>query len=137
MPRTEEAEKVKQKDTNRTVIISQGGNIIAIMNQLEAAKNEIDKVKNATRESAVRYANYRKAVLKGSKNLVSQVDSVADVYTWTVLALKQAKVIRKINMCLRAKNKAMKKRIEDLEAQLGQWKKVADLKTQLDQLADK
>ena len=40
-------------------------------------------------------------------------------------------------MRLRAENKAMKKRIEDLEAQLGQWKKVEDLKAQLDQLADK
>lgn len=88
LSRTEEAEKIKQKDKNRTVIISQGGNIIAIKNQLDAAKNVISKVKSATRESAVRYANYRKAVLGGSKNLVSQVDSVADVYTWTVPALK-------------------------------------------------
>ena len=104
---------------------------------LKTAKHEIDKLKNTTRESAVRYANYRKAVLKGSENLVNQVDSVADVYTWTVPTIKEAKFIRKINMRLRAENKAMKKRIEDLEAQLGQWKKVADLKTQLDQLADK
>lgn len=71
LSRTEEAEKIKQKDKNRTVIISQGGNIIAIKSQLEAAKNVIAKVKSATRESAVRYANYRKAVLRGSKNLVS------------------------------------------------------------------
>lgn len=69
LPRTEEAEKIKQKDTSRTVIISQGGNIIAIRNQLEAAKHEIAKVKKATRDSAVRYANYRKAVWKESETL--------------------------------------------------------------------
>ena len=120
LPRTEEAEKIKQKDTKRTVIISQGGTIIAIRNQLEAAKHEISQVKNATRESAVRYANYRKAVLKGSENLVNQVDSVADVYTWTVPAIKEAKLLRKINMHLRAENKAMRKKVEDLKAQLGQ-----------------
>ena len=137
LSRTEEAEKIKQKYTNRTVIISQGGNIIAIKNQLEAAKHEIVKVKNATRESAVRYANYRKAVLKGSENLVNQVDSVADVYTWTVPAIKEAKLLRKINMHLRAENKTMRKKVADLKAQLGQWKKVEDLKAQLDQLADK
>ena len=120
MSRTKEAEKIKQKDTSRKFIISQGGNIVAIRNQLEAARNEIAKVKNATRESAVRYANYRKAVLKGSENLVNQVDSVADVYTWTVPAIKEAKFIRKINMHLRAENKAMRKKVEDLKAQLDQ-----------------
>lgn len=57
-------------------------------------------------------------MLKGSKNLVGQVDSVADVYTWTVPALKQAKVIKKTNMHLRAENKAMKKEVADLKAQL-------------------
>ena len=80
MSRTEEAERIKQKDTNRTVIISQGGNIIAIKNQLEVAKHEITKVRNAARESAVRYANYRKAVLKGSENLINQVDSVMSIH---------------------------------------------------------
>jgi len=59
-------------------------------------------------------------VLKGSKNLVSQVDSVADVYTCTVPALKHAKLISKMNMSLRAENKALKKEIADLKTQLGQ-----------------
>lgn len=118
LPRTEEAEEIKKKGSNRKVIISQGGNIIAIKDQLEATEIEIDKMKSATREVAVRYANYRKAVLKGSKNLVGQVDSVADVYTWTVPALKQAKVIKKTNMHLRAENKAMRKEVAELKAQL-------------------
>lgn len=48
------------------------------------------------------------------------MDSVADVYTWTVPALKQAKSIRKINMHLRAENKALRKEVADLKAQLGQ-----------------
>lgn len=88
LPRTEEAEEIKKKGSNKKVIISQGGNIIAIKDQLEETEIEIAKMKSATREVAVRYANYRRAVLKGSKNLVGQVDSVADVYTWTVPALK-------------------------------------------------
>ena len=86
---------------------------------METAKDEIAKAKNVTRELAVRYANYRRAVLKGSKNLVGQVDSVADVYTWTVPALKQAKLIRKMNMRLRAENKALRREVADLKAQLG------------------
>ena len=46
------------------------------------------------------------------------MDSVADVYTWTVPALKQAKVIKKTNMHLRAENKAMRKEVVELKAQL-------------------
>jgi hypothetical protein len=45
---------------------------------------------------------------------------VADVYTWTVPALKQAKLIRKMNMTLRAENKALKKEVANLKMQLGQ-----------------
>jgi len=115
---TEEA--VKHKDKNRKVIITQGGNIIAIKNQAETVEDEIAKAENVTRELAVRYANYRRAVLKGSKNLVGQVDSVADVYTWIVPALKQAKLIIKMNISLRAENKALKKEVADLKIQLGQ-----------------
>ena len=118
MPRTEVIEElskteeaVKHKNKNRKVIITQGGNIIAIKNQAGTAEDEVAKAKNVTRERAVRYANYRRAVLKGSKNLMGQVDSVADVYTWTVPALKQAKLIRKMNMSLRAENKALKKEV--------------------------
>ena len=124
MSKTEEA--VKHKDKNRKVIITQGGNVVAIKNQAGTAEDEaatedvIAKAKNVTRERAVRYASYRRAVLKGSKNLVGQVDSVVDVYTWTVPALKQAKLIRKMNMSLRAENKALKKEVADLKIQLGQ-----------------
>ena len=80
-------EAVKQKDKNRKVVITQGGNVVAIKNQVETAEDEvvteevIAKAKNVTRERAVRYANYRRAVLRGSKNLVDQGGSVADVYT--------------------------------------------------------
>ena len=125
---TKIVEAVKHKDKNRKVIITQGGNLIAIKNQVEttiknqvgAAKEETVKTKNVIKEHAVRYANYRRAVLKGSRSLVSHVDSVAGVYTWTVRALKQAKHIRKMNMTLRAKNKALKKEIANLKTQLGQ-----------------
>ena len=126
MPRTEvievlskTVEAVKHKDKNRKVIITQGGNVIAIKNQAGTTKDEIAKAKNVIRECAVRYANYRRAVLKGSKNLVGQVDSVADVYTWTVPALKQAKLIKKMNMRLRAENKALRREVADLKAHLG------------------
>ena len=77
------------------------------------------QVKNVTKERAVRYANYRRAVLKGRKILVCQVDSVSDVYSWTVPALKQAKLIRKLNMSLRSENKALKKEVTSLKKQLG------------------
>ena len=62
LPRTEETGKVRQKDTSRTVITSQGDNIAAIKSQLEAAKHEIAKLKKAARDYAVVYENYRKAV---------------------------------------------------------------------------
>jgi len=119
-------EAVKHKDKNRKVIITQGGNVVAIKNQAGTAEDEaatedvIAKAKNVTRERAVRYANYRRAVLRGSKNLVDQGGSVADVYTWTVPALKQAKLISKVNMSLRAENKALKKKIAVLKTQPGQ-----------------
>ena len=50
MPRTEEAEEIKKKGSNRKVIISQGGNIIAIKDQLEATESEIAKMKSARAE---------------------------------------------------------------------------------------
>lgn len=117
---TKTVEAVKHKDKNRKVIITQGGNLIAIKNQVGAAKEEIVKAKNVIKERAVRYTNYRKVVLKGSRSLVSHVDSVVDVYTWTVPALKQAKHVRKMNMTLRAENKTLKKEIANLKTQLGQ-----------------
>ena len=127
MPRTEvievltkTVEAVKHKDKNRKFIITQGGNVITIKNQVGAAKEEIVKTKNVIKERVVRYANYRKAVLKGSRSLGSHEDSVADVYTWMVPALKQAKHIRKMNMTLRAENKALKKEIANFKTQLGQ-----------------
>jgi hypothetical protein len=125
---TKTVEAVKHKDKNKKVIITQGGNVIAIKSQVKTAikdqvgatKEEIVKAKNVIKERAVRYANYKRAVLKGSKNLVGQTDSVADVYTWTVPALKQAKLLRKMNLTLRAKNKALKKEISNLKMRLGQ-----------------
>jgi len=123
---------VKNKSRNKKVIITIGGNVVAIKNQAGIVDDEIAsddkvvpddkaaKVKNVARERAVKYANYRKAVLRGSKNLISQVDSVADVYTWTVPALKQAKYINKINMSLRVENRALKKEVAELKMQLGQ-----------------
>ena len=126
MPRTEvievltkTVEAAKRKDKNKKVIITQGGNVIAIKNQAGATKEEVAQVKNVTKERAVRYANYRRAVLKGSKSLVGQVDSVSDVYSWMVPALKQAKLIRKLNMSLRSENKALKKEVTSLKKQLG------------------
>jgi hypothetical protein len=126
MPRTEvievltkTVEAAKRKDKNKKVIITQGGNVIAIKNQAGATKEEVAQVKNVTKECAVRYANYRRAALKGSKSLVGQVDSVSDVYSWTVQALKQDKLIRKLNMSLRSENKALKKEVTSLKKQLG------------------
>ena len=124
LPRTEETGKVSLKDTSRTVITSQGDNIATIKSQLEAVKYEIAKLKKDARKHAVIYAKYRKALWKGSETLENQSNSVVDghsqFHTWTVPAIREARYIRRINMQLRARNKAMKKQIEDLKAQLGQ-----------------
>jgi hypothetical protein len=40
-------------------------------------------------------------------------------HLWTVPALKQAKIMRKLNMSLRAENKALKKEVSSLKKKLG------------------
>ena len=52
--------------------------------------------------------------------LNSMVDGHAQFHTWTVPTIKEARYIRRINMQLRAGNRAMRKQIEDLKTQLSQ-----------------
>lgn len=79
-------------------------------------------MKQAVRKHADVYTNYRKALWKGTETFQNQLNSVVDghaqFHTWTVPAIKEAQFIRKINMQLRAENKALKKKIEDLKVQL-------------------
>ena len=81
-------------------------------------------MKKAARRHAVIQAKYYKTLWEGNATVEAQVNSVVDghsqFHTWTVPAIKEAKYIRRINMQLRAGNKAMKKQIEDLKAQLSQ-----------------
>ena len=56
--------------------------------------------------------------MKGSKSFATQVDAVAEVYTWTVSAIKQAKHVRKMNMSLRSKNKKLKEEVISLKEKL-------------------
>ena len=49
---------------------------------------------------------------------MGQTESVADVYTWTIPEIKEAQILRKINLHLRAENKAMREKVKDLKAQL-------------------
>ena len=77
------------------------------------------QIKNVSKERAVRYTNYRKAVLKGSTSLMGQTESVSDAYLWTVPALKQAKTMKQLNTSLRAENKALKKEVSSLKKKLG------------------
>ena len=92
--------------------------------QLESAKHEIAKLKKAARRHAVIQANYYKTLWEGNAAVEAQVNSVVDghsqFHTWTIPAIKEAKYIRRINMQLRAGNKAMRKQIEELKAQLSQ-----------------
>lgn len=50
LPRTEETEKVRQKDTNRTIITSQGDYIAAMKSQIEVAEDEINQLSKAARD---------------------------------------------------------------------------------------
>ena len=81
-------------------------------------------MKKAARKHAVIHAKYYKALWKGNETLEARLNSVVDghsqFHTWTVPTIKEAKYIRRINMQLRDGNKAMKKQIEDLKAQLSQ-----------------
>ena len=93
---------------------------------MESAKYEIAKLKKAARKHAAIHAKYYKTLWEGNAAVEAQLNSVVDghsqFHTWTVRAIKEAKYIRRINMQLRARNKAMKKQIEDLKAQLSQLK---------------
>lgn len=46
------------------------------------------------------------------------VSSENQYFTWTVLAIKEARFVRKVNVHLRARNKGLKRKIENLEIQL-------------------
>ena len=122
MPRTEETGEEIQKDTGKTTIASQEGNIAAIQRQLESAKYEIAKLKKAARKHAAIHAKYYKTLWEGNEAVKAQFNSVVDgheqFHTWIVPAIKEARYIRRINMQLRAGNRAMRKQIEDLKTQL-------------------
>ena len=70
----------RSKDKSNRVIISQGGNVIAIKQQAGTTQEEVPQIKNVSKERAVRYANYKKAVIKGRTSLMSQTYSVSDAY---------------------------------------------------------
>ena len=79
MPRTEVIDifsktvrSSQNKDKNKKVIITQRGNVIAIKKKAGATKEEIPQSQNVFKESAVRYANYKRAVMKGSTSSMSQ-----------------------------------------------------------------
>jgi hypothetical protein len=130
VPRTEVLEvftgivqATKSKNKDNKVIISQSGNVIAIKKQAGATKEEIPQIKNVSKERAVRYTNYKKAVMKGRTSLISQADSVSDAYVWTVPALKQAKIMKQMNTSLRAENKMLKEEVSSLKGKLGKLAK--------------
>ena len=124
MPRTEALEifsemvqAAKNKSKDKKVVISQSGNVIAIKKQAGVSK-EIPQVSNVFKEKAVRYTNYRKAVMKGKARMISQASSVSDAYVWTVPALKQAKTMKQVNVSLKAENKKLKKEVISLREKL-------------------
>ena len=49
------------------------------------------------------------------------IDSRAQFFIWTLPAINEAKFIRMVNIKLRANNRRLEKRIEDLEIQLNQF----------------
>ena len=85
-----------------------------------------EKVWALSQELFFRQNNSFVAVMKGSKSFASQVDAVAEVYTWTVSAIKQSKHVRKMNMSLRSENKMLKEEVSSLKGKLGKlanWSK--------------
>lgn len=91
--------------------------------RLESANLEIARLSKDTRRHAIIQANYyRIKTLWEEKETLEVVDCDTQFPTWTVPEIKEAKFIRMINMQLRARNKIMKKQIEDLKAQLIQLK---------------
>ena len=82
-----------------------------------------EKLWTLSQELFFRHNNSFVAVMKGSKSFASQVDAVAEVYTWTVSAIKQAKHVRKMNMSLRSENKMLKEEVSSLKGKLGKLAK--------------
>jgi len=124
LPRTEETGEETQKDSGKIVITAKENNIVALKSQLESAKYEIAKLKKAARKHATIHAKYYRAFWEENEAVKAQLNSVVDghaqFHTWTVPAIKEARYIRRINMQLRAGNRAMRKQIEDLKTQLSQ-----------------
>lgn len=89
--------------------------------KLGLANLEIDRLKKAARKFAVKEAYFNQMQARWEDQtfkILEVVDCNVQFLTWTILAIKEAQFIRKVNKNLRSGIKVMKKQIEDLRIQL-------------------
>lgn len=87
---------------------------------------EIARLQKASRKHAVKeaYFNQMQAQWEDKTFQISEVvDCNVQFLSWIVPAIKEAQFIRKANIKLRARNRVMKKQIEELKLQLRQREK--------------
>jgi len=89
--------------------------------RVEASNNEIAKLRVKEREHAAKKKNFKRMKALSETERVPKTEIVSSeqqYFNWIVPATKEAKFVRKINIQLRATNKGLKRKIEDLEIQL-------------------
>lgn len=95
---------------------------------LMAANNEIAKIRVREREHAAERTSFKRMKALWEAEKVSKpeiVSSETQNFTWTILAIKEAKFLRKINAQLRTTNKGFKRQIEDIEIKLTKYGKAS------------
>jgi len=91
--------------------------------KLKLANIEISKLRKTSRKHAIKEPYFNKMEALWEDKIVSipeLVSCLAQYFTWTVHAIKEARYIRKVNAKLRAGIRIMKSQIEDLKIQLNQ-----------------
>lgn len=96
-------------------------NYEAMEEKLKVDNNEIAKLRVRARERVVQKSNFKRMKALWEAEKVSKLEIVSNenqYFTWTTPIIKEARFVRKVNTQLRAKNKGLKRKIEDLEIQL-------------------
>lgn len=79
---------------------------------------EIAKLKKTSRKHAIKEAHFNKIEALWEEKTISileVVDYHAQYYTWSFLAIKEAKFTRRVKLRLRAGIRIMKRKIKDLK----------------------
>lgn len=108
-------------DRNKAVITQEECSFEEVKKKLIYTNLEIAQLKERERKHGVEKATFKivKSIWEDGKiPRYEVVDSHAQYFTWNVLAIKEARYIRRINGKLRNKIKMMKIQIEDMEIQM-------------------